>query len=81
MSNREKTGRVVGTVAAIGVVISVLAIIYMAMRPHVPPKDNSNLYLLPPPAAQAIAHKRSPVLAQFIGISLIQFLGTYQETH
>ena len=45
-------GRVVGTVAAIGVVISVLAIIYMATRPHVQPKDNSNLHLLPPPGAQ-----------------------------
>ena len=45
MTNREKTGRVVGTVAAIGVVIIVLAIIYMAMRPHV--------QALPPPAAQA----------------------------
>jgi hypothetical protein len=53
MANREKTGRVVGTVAAIGVVISVLAIVYMATRPHVQPKDNSNLHLLPPPAAQA----------------------------
>jgi hypothetical protein len=53
MANREKTGRVVGTVAAIGVVISVLAIIYMATRPHVQAKDNSYLRLLPPPAAQA----------------------------
>jgi hypothetical protein len=43
MANREKTGRVVGTVAAIGIVISVLAIIYMAMRPHVQAKDNSYL--------------------------------------
>jgi hypothetical protein len=36
MADREKTGRIVGTVAAVGVVISVLAIIYMAMRPHGP---------------------------------------------
>ena len=49
MANRKKTGRVVGTVAAIGVVIT---IIYMATRPHVQLKDNSNLHLLHPPAAQ-----------------------------
>ena len=52
MANREKTGRIVGTVAAIGLVISVLAIIYMVTRPHTPSKDDSNLRLLPPPAAQ-----------------------------
>jgi hypothetical protein len=50
MANREKTGRVVGTVAAVGLVISVLAIIYMATRPHAPAKDDSNLHLLPPAA-------------------------------
>ena len=54
MANREKTGRIVGTVAAIGVVISVLAIIYMATRPPAAPKDVSHLHLLlPPPAALA----------------------------
>jgi hypothetical protein len=47
-----KTGRIVGTVAGIGLAISVLAIIYMAMRPHVQPKDNSSLHLLLPPPAQ-----------------------------
>ena len=52
MANREKTGRIVGTVAAVVLVISVLAIIYMATRPHTPSKDKSNLHLLPPPAVQ-----------------------------
>jgi hypothetical protein len=52
MASREKTGRIVGTVAAIGFVISVLLIVYMATRPHAPSKDDSNLHLLPPPAAQ-----------------------------
>ena len=52
MANREKTGRIVGTVAAIGVVISVVAIIYMATRPNPPSHGDSNLHLLPPPAAQ-----------------------------
>jgi len=52
MADREKTGRIVGTVAAVGVVISVLAIIYMATKPHGPPHSDSNLHLLPPPAVQ-----------------------------
>ena len=53
MANREKTGRIVGTVAAVVLVISVLAMIYMATRPHAPPKDDSQLHMLPPPAPQA----------------------------
>jgi len=53
IANREKTGRVVGTVAAICLIISVLAIVYMATRPRAPSKDDSKLQLLPPPAAQA----------------------------
>ena len=52
MADREKTGRIVGTVAAIGVVINVLAIIYMATRPNAPSKDESNLHPLPPPISQ-----------------------------
>ena len=53
MADREKTGRIVRTVAAIGFVSSVLAIIYMATRPNAPSQGDSNLHLLPPPAAQA----------------------------
>jgi hypothetical protein len=53
MANREKNGRIVGTIAAVGLVISVLAIIYMVMRPRGALKDNSQLHLLPPPSAQA----------------------------
>lgn len=48
IAHREKTGRIVGT----ALVISVLAIIYLATRPREPSKDDSNLHLLPPPAAQ-----------------------------
>ena len=52
MANREKTGRIVGTVAAIGFVISVLLIVYMATRPHALSHGDSNLHPLPPPTAQ-----------------------------
>jgi hypothetical protein len=52
MSNREKTGRIVGTVAAVVLVISVLAIIYMATRPRGGLNDDSYLHLQLSPAAK-----------------------------
>jgi hypothetical protein len=51
MANREKTGRIVGTVVAIGAAISVLAIVYMATQARAPSHGDSKLHLLPPPAA------------------------------
>ncbi len=51
MADRQKTGRIVGTAAAIGLAISVLAIIYMAMRPNGPSHADSNR-LFPRPVAQ-----------------------------
>ena len=53
MANKHKTGRIVGTAGAIGLAISVLAMIYMATRPNPPSHGNSNLQLLPPPAAKS----------------------------
>jgi hypothetical protein len=53
MDNREKTGRIVGMVAAVVLVISVLAIIYMATRPRAALKDDIYLHLQPTPAAKA----------------------------
>jgi hypothetical protein len=52
MADREKMGRIVGTVAAVGIVISVLAIICMATRPDGPSHSGSDLHLLPPAAVQ-----------------------------
>jgi hypothetical protein len=52
MADRHKTGRIIGTAAAIGLAVSVLAIIYMATRPNPPSHVDSNLHLLPPPAVQ-----------------------------
>jgi hypothetical protein len=52
MSDNRKAGRIIGTGAAIVLVVSVLAIIYMAMRPNVPVHSDSFVYLLAPPGSQ-----------------------------
>jgi len=49
---KQKTGRIIGTAAATVLVVSLVAIIYMAMQPNVLAHGDSSLDLLPPPGSQ-----------------------------
>jgi hypothetical protein len=52
MADKPNTGRIVGTAAAGVLVVSVLAIIFMATQPNVPSRGDSSLHLLPPPTGE-----------------------------
>jgi hypothetical protein len=52
MDDKYNTGRIVGTASAGVLVVSVLAIIFMAAHPNVPSRGDSSLHLLPPPTAE-----------------------------